>query len=154
MPRLREASAARQQLARLLNSFKECVQTLLSIHHTLHRGSFVLLNKKCGKANCTCARGQPHLTRYLSWSQDGRTRMVHVGQDDAATVRAAAERYQRFRRARAELVKLSKEIIEGVDQLAEALIDSYPQRRTQEGDDGGSGGGGGTRGRSTAERKR
>jgi len=80
--------------------------------------------------------------------------MVHVGQDDAATVRAAAERYQRFRRARAELVKLSKEIIEGVDQLAEALIDSYPQRRTQEEDDGGSGGGGGSRGRSTAERKR
>src|SRR6266511_5990075 len=66
-------------------------------------------------SDLACARGEPHPTRYLSWSQQGRTRIAYVSAHNAATVREAANRYQRFRAARAELVKLCGRFLEVVD---------------------------------------
>lgn len=145
----RDPPALRQELARLQRRFSGVVGQLLGARQRMLRGSFVLLHRKCGKPNCACTRGELHPGRYLSWSEQGRTRTVYVGADDAAHVRTGAERYQRFRQARAELVKISTRVVEVVDALGEALIDSWePKRSGSRNRRGGRGGGGGESGKS------
>jgi uncharacterized protein DUF6788 len=162
-----DPAALRQELGRIERSLRRLLGVFFDTRHRMMRGSFVVLGKKCGKPNCACARGEPHPTRYLSWSEQGRTQIAYVSAHNAATVREAADRYQRFRTARAELVKLCGRLLEVVDSLAEALIDPYPpprrgdtkategshaERRKESGD--GRGGGRGRRGpgRSTPAR--
>lgn len=152
-----DPAALRQLIARTEQAREHQLRVLFSTRQRMMRGSFVVLRKKCGKAGCTCTRGMLHPTRYLSASEQGRTRMVYVSAEQAATVKAGAERYQRFRRARAELVKLSRRTVALADRLQQALTDplSAPAARPRQprqkeegrGEDGGThtGGGGGGR---------
>jgi len=148
-----DPAALRQLMARTEQARQRQLRVLFAARQRMVRGSFVVLGKKCGKAGCACTRGALHPTRYLSASEQGRTRMVYVSAKQAATVKSAAVRYQRFRRARAELVKLSTRTVALADRLQQALTDAPPaaarrrQRRPGGGGDGsrGNGGGGGAR---------
>jgi hypothetical protein len=121
-----DPSRIRQQLVQTEARRDQHLQVLLDTRLRMIRGSFVLLGKKCGKPNCRCATGEPHPTHYLSISEEGRKRMVHVRSADLAMVRDAAERYRCFREARAALVKLSAEVVALADALQECLVDPYP----------------------------
>lgn len=90
------------------------------------RGSFVIVGKKCGKPTCRCTTGELHPTRYLSASEEGRTRMRYVPATDETKVREAAERYRSFREARAALAKLSDEVLAMADALQACLTEPYP----------------------------
>ena len=143
-----DPAALRQLVGRTERQRTRQVEVLLSTRLRLVRGSFVLLGKKCGKAGCACTRGALHATRYLSASEQGRTRMVYVSAEDAAAVKSAAERYQRFRRARAQLVKLSTQTVTLADRLQQALTEPVARRRQRSGGPAGqrSGGDGGRKG--------
>lgn len=68
------------------------------------RGSVLVQRRRCGKANCHCADGeQLHESTVLSYSGGGRSRTVMLDPAEAATVRAAVDRY-RMARARLEEV--------------------------------------------------
>ena len=123
-----DPAALRQLIARTEQARKHQLQVVFATRQRMLRGSFVVLGKKCGKARCACAQGALHPTRYLSASEQGRTRMVYVSAEQAAKVKTAAERYQRFRQARAELVKLSTRAVTLVDRLQQALTDPPPAR--------------------------
>jgi len=78
----------------------------------LVRGSLVTLRRKCGKASCRCADGeQLHANPALSFSQQGRTRIVALRPDDVAAVEAALERY------RAARDKLDRDAEQGIEAL-------------------------------------
>jgi len=147
-----DPAALRQLIAGTERARAHQLRVLLSARQRMRRGSFVVLGKKCGKAGCACTRGQLHPTRYLSASEQGHTRMVYVPAEQAAAVKAGAERYQRFRRARAQLVKLSTRTVALADRLQQALTDAAPAARRRKarhgeqrgGGDGGSSTGGGS----------
>jgi len=143
-----DPAALRQLIARTEQARQHQLRVLFSTRQRMVRGSFVVLSKKCGKAGCACTRGALHPTRYLSASEQGRTRMVYVSGEQAAAVKAGAERYQRFRRARAQLVKLSTRTVALADRLQQALTDALAapsmRRRTARHADAGRGGDGGT----------
>lgn len=126
MPKRPEASRLRQQLTRTEEQRDRYLSEVLQTRLRLIRGSFVVLGKKCGKPNCRCATGEPHPTSYLAISEEGRKRMVHVRVADVGEVREAADRYRRFRGARAALSRLSAELLAMVDALQECLVDPYP----------------------------
>lgn len=63
----------------------------------LLRGSLITLRRRCGKKNCHCHDGSPHLTPALSFSQAGKTRILTLTEDLVPTVRTAVQRYQRAR---------------------------------------------------------
>jgi hypothetical protein len=63
----------------------------------LLRGSLFTLRRKCGKASCRCADGAPHETPALSYSADGRTKILTLRAEDVAAVAAALGRYQTTR---------------------------------------------------------
>lgn len=57
-------------------------------------GSLITLRRKCGKATCRCATGEPHETPALSYSVAGRTKMLTLRPDEVASVAAAVSRYR------------------------------------------------------------
>lgn len=64
------------------------------------RGSLFTLRRKCGKATCRCATGEPHETPALAYPEGGRTKTLTLTGVDLREVKAALARYQK---AKAEL---------------------------------------------------
>lgn len=65
----------------------------------LLRGSLITLRRRCGKKNCHCRHDQPHETPALSYSQDGKTRILTLPAPLVPCARAAVQRYQHARAA-------------------------------------------------------
>ena len=90
-------------------------------------GSFLRQERTCGKPTCRCATGAKHEATYLSRKVDGRTQMVYVPAGDEVDVATKAERYRRFRQARAALMKLAAETAQAADVLQAAVTEPYPK---------------------------
>lgn len=58
------------------------------------RGSLILLRRRCGKPNCHCAKGRPHTTPALSFSQKGKTRILTLSPAELPAVRRALSHYR------------------------------------------------------------
>jgi len=57
-------------------------------------GSLITLRRKCGKAGCRCASGDPHESPALSYSVAGRTKMLTLSPEEVPAVAAAVARYR------------------------------------------------------------
>lgn len=90
----------------------------------LLRGALFTLRRKCGKASCRCAIGQPHESPALAYPSGGRTKTMTLTEADVAVVSAALERY---RAAREELDLAADTEIAA---LAARLATRRQQRRT------------------------
>lgn len=121
----RRASRARQQLLQTEEARRAHVEVLVG-SDALIEGSFVTLGRKCGKPTCRCADGEKHYSKFLSRSENGKTRQVYVPASDEVDVARKAESYRRLRRARAELMKLSAKTAALADELQSALTEPYP----------------------------
>ena len=64
----------------------------------LMRGSVVERRRRCGRANCACARDPEarHGGLFLTVHLQGATQAVHLRPDDEDAVRAAVAAYQRL----------------------------------------------------------
>ena len=89
----------------------------------LLRGSLIVLRRRCGKPGCHCAAGDPHETPALSYSVEGRTRMLTLGAGDLSEVRAGIARYES---ARAELETRARS---GIEALRARLAETKAGRR-------------------------
>lgn len=58
------------------------------------RGTLSTFRRRCGKANCRCATGEPHESPALAYSEDGRTKTLTLSDADVAEVAAALARYE------------------------------------------------------------
>ena len=120
------ASDARRRLRAAEEAREAHVEELLGAE-TMMAGAFAKQKRKCGKDNCRCATGASHVAAYLSRSVEGRTRLAYVPAGDEVDVATKAERYRRFRQARAELMKLAAETAQAADVLQAALTEPYPK---------------------------
>jgi hypothetical protein len=77
----------------------------------LIRGSVVKVRRTCGKAQCKCVDGELHETWALSYSYEGRTRMIPLREDDLGVARQAIKRYQKA------LNRLESQAIQGIKHL-------------------------------------
>jgi hypothetical protein len=64
------------------------------------RGSLTTFRRRCGKASCHCASGDPHESPALTFTESGRTKTLALSAAEVGEVAAALERYEA---ARAEL---------------------------------------------------
>jgi len=83
-------------------------------------GSMYLLRRKCGKPNCRCTRGELHESTVLSYRGQGRPQNVSPAPERLDALRALTDDYRRVRRARAQLVRWQRQLLDLVDAL-EAL---------------------------------
>ena len=71
-----------------------------------------MLRRRCGKPSCYCAQGERlHANPALSYSQDGKTRIVALREADLPAVKAALERYQQRRE------QLEEQATDGIETL-------------------------------------
>ena len=111
-----DASQLRKQLQQCQREFGDLLR-MLKQRRPLIRGNVYNLRRKCGKDGCRCQDGHLHESWVLSVPEKGRKRMRAIPKGKRTQWQSMSERYRRFRRARARLVKLSAEIIKRVDEL-------------------------------------
>lgn len=73
------------------------------------RGTILRLRRRCGKAQCRCADGEPHASWVLSYSVKGRTRMLSVREEALPALRRDLARYQ------AALTTLERNALAGIE---------------------------------------
>ncbi len=108
------------QLRKRLQTSQREVGDLLRVlkqRPLLIRGSVYPLRRKCGKSSCRCQEGHLHESWVLSVPERGKKRLRVVPKGKRMAWEQMTERYRRFRRTRARLVKLFVEIIKLVDEL-------------------------------------
>jgi len=85
------------------------------------------MRRKCGKANCRCARGQLHPVWVLTRSEAGRHKLYSVPASERARLRQQAGTYRRWQRARARFVKEAAALLALADQFAQAQTLPWPR---------------------------
>lgn len=121
-----DKSRLRRALVDVKEEQERQVEAVLTEKGPLIRGTVGRRRRRCGRSGCHCNRGELHESKYLSVAVEGRTRMVHLPEADVTRVGEAARRYRRFRRARAQLVRLGARLVELVDRLGHTLLEGYP----------------------------
>ncbi len=121
-----KSSRARQRLAEAAQRHIEQIEALLANKGPFVRGSFGSRRRVCGKPGCHCTRGELHESKYLSASQAGKIRQVHVPESDVLEVSEGVVRYRQFLQSEAKLVELSALELRLVSELGEAQLVPYP----------------------------
>jgi hypothetical protein len=119
-------SRLRLRLRQAAEKHQQQIDDLVGEPGPLVRGTFGTRARVCGVAGCKCARGELHESKYLSASQGGQMRQVHVPAGDEMEVQHGVQRYRRFRELKVELAKIAKEELELAEQLGLSLLKPYP----------------------------
>ena len=113
----------RQDLSRLRSALQDCLKELQDVlevvfgRSALVKGNVYELSRKCGKANCACTRGQLHQSMVLTWSEGGRSRLLSIPLERVEEVKKKSEEYLRFRRVRARVGEIHREILAVMDRI-------------------------------------
>jgi len=83
----------------------------------LVKGNVYELARKCGKPSCVCTRGELHRSMVLTWSEEGKSRLLSLPRERVAEVKKKSEEYLRFRRARARVTEICREILTVMDRI-------------------------------------
>ena len=127
--RLEKASRVRRRLRETAQELVARVEKLIGERGPLLRGAYQLRGTRCGKDTCKCARGELHPTAVLIVSEDGRRRSYYVRPSERAEVQRRVERYRGVRAARAEVSRLTVEVLGAADELLEALLEPHRPER-------------------------
>lgn len=119
-------SRLRQRLHHAAEEHQDQIKRFLGEDGPLIRGSFGTRSRVCGNPGCHCAQGERHTSKYLTATDGGKVRQVHVPAGDEHRVATGVSRYRRFRRMRRRLVELEALQLELVDELGRSLLAPYP----------------------------
>jgi len=119
-------SRLRQRLHRVAKQLDKQLVKLME-RGPFIKGAVYPLRRKCGKKGCRCEKGALHQTLVLAVPQQGRKRIRTVPQGQKQRWRLLAGRYRRFRRARAQLVKLFGQLLVMVDELEQQRTIAPPE---------------------------
>ena len=120
----------REELSRLRSTLGDRLSELRRVlkvafgRSPLVKGNVYELARKCGKPNCICARGELHRSMVLTWSEQGKSRLFSLSSERVGEVKKKSEEYLRFRRARARVTEIHREIL--------GLMDRIEKRRREE----------------------
>ncbi len=106
----------RAALRRLLTDLERSLQVVCS-RTPLVKGNVYEMARKCGKQSCPCTRGRLHRTWVLSWSEQGKTRLLSIPAGRLAELQEKSVDYLRFRRARARVSESYREILALLDRI-------------------------------------
>ena len=119
-------SRLRQRLHQASERHEEQVERLLEEKGPLIRGSFGTRSRLCGNPGCHCAQGEKHSSKYLTATDQGKVRQVHVPAGEEDEVAAGVFRYRRFWRMRKRLMEIGALTLDLVDELGRSLLLPYP----------------------------
>jgi len=121
-----KSSQLRRQLLDLAERAQDQLQGLIQERGPLVRGSLGVRYRRCGKAGCRCTKGRGHKTGYLSATDSGKSRQVHVPVGEMTWVGEGVTRYRRFARGRRRLAQLFRFQLLLAEDLKRSLLTPYP----------------------------
>jgi hypothetical protein len=78
----------------------------------LVNGSVVLIARTCGNSSqCRCSRGHKHVSTYLTYAEQGKTRTLYVPVDLEKEVRQWSARHRQLKQLIRQLCELQRTII-------------------------------------------
>ena len=113
----------REELSRLRSALRDHLADLRRVlkvvfgRSVLIKGNVYELARKCGKPNCVCTRGELHRSMVLTWSEKGKSRLLSIPTERIIEAKKKSEEYLRFRRARARVTEIHREILAVVDRI-------------------------------------
>jgi len=113
----------REELSRLRGTLAERLTELGRVlkvvfgRSALIKGNVYELARKCGKPNCLCTRGQLHRSMVLTWSEKGKSRLLSLPSGRVREIKKKSEEYLRFRRARARVTEIHRELLQLIDRI-------------------------------------
>ncbi|MEA3421284.1 MAG: DUF6788 family protein [Acidobacteriota bacterium] len=96
------------------------------------KGTVCDLRRKCGNKNCKCAYGEPHFTKVLSSSHNGKTRLLCLTKYPVlqlSKIERQVKSYRQFRRNRAELVHSFNLLLAEINKLEKNLLVEVPPKK-------------------------
>ena len=111
-----ELSRLRSRLENRLTELRRVLKVVFG-RSALVKGNVYELARKCGKPNCLCTRGHLHRSMVLTWSEEGKSRLLSLPSEQVAEVKRKSEEYLRFRRARARVTEIHREILAVMDRI-------------------------------------
>ena len=109
-------SRLRQALRELLADLEKSLGVAFG-RAPMVKGNVYELARKCGKPTCACARGELHRSMVLTWSQEGKSKLLSIPPQRLSELREKSEEYLRFRRARARVTEICKKILGVMDRI-------------------------------------
>lgn len=113
---LQDLSRLRLALRGLLTDLERSLRVVFG-RTPLVKGNVYEMARKCGKPSCACTRGKLHRSMVLSWSEQGKTRLLSIPPDRLAELREKSQEYLRFRRARARVSEICREMLVLLDRI-------------------------------------
>jgi hypothetical protein len=113
---LSKLSRLRQALRALLADLERSLGVAFG-RAPMVKGNVYELARKCGKPTCACARGELHRSMVLTWSQEGKSKLFSIPPQRLSELRAKSEEYLEFRRARARVTEICKQIVGVMDRM-------------------------------------
>lgn len=124
-----ELSSLRTQVRDLQQQLSARLESFLG-REPLLPGSLYTLRRRCGKPTCHCARGELHASTVLSYRGQGRPRNITLPPEQLGEVRKLTEDYRTFRKARTQLLRLVRQLLDLLDRIEAARI-AEGERRFQ-----------------------
>lgn len=115
-----DISKERQRLRDLFYGQIRLLKTFVGVRG-LVKGGIYKTRLKCGKKGCRCERGELHEVWMFYRSKEGKTKIRTLSKKAVAEYGQYTRSYQRYRQARAELVRLHKEQLRIIDLIEEGL---------------------------------
>ena len=121
---IKGTSKSRKRLLKLLRLITSLSAEVIETK-PLTKGTICNLRRKCGNKNCKCAYGEPHSTKVLSSSHNGKTRLLCLTKYpilELSKIERQVKSYQQFRRNRAELVHSFNMFLAEINKLEKNLL--------------------------------
>ena len=96
---------SRSSLSAAERDLRSRIAQLLHSRWLLH-ATLAPRQRRCGKPNCRCTRGQPHASLYIVQSRQGQPRQLYVPQHGESRVRQAVADYQQLQQLLEEVSEL------------------------------------------------
>jgi hypothetical protein len=109
-------SSLRAQLLELMQNAQQLSEAFLDTEPLLP-GSLYTLKRRCGKPNCRCTKGELHHTQVLSYRGGQVPQTITPASGQLEAIRQWTDAYRRFRQARAQLVKLHRQMLQLIDRI-------------------------------------
>ncbi len=99
------------------------LKTKILVKNKMIKGSVYTLKRKCGNPNCKCHHGELHSSICLSYSETGKTKLKMLkDKKEISNYQKKTGMYREFRQCRAKIVRLTKEIMELINQYEKIMI--------------------------------
>jgi len=96
---------------RLLRARARSLRSQMRKIGSMMQGSVVYRHMTCGKPNCRCRRGLPHVYLCVTWKEEGKTKTIYVDKTREGEALVLARNYRQHKELLRELTRVNLEIL-------------------------------------------